>query len=108
MLAGDIQPEAIEYLLTTHHGLLGADIVELPHHGSHNEDCEEFIRKTDPRIVLQSTGYTRLRDDRWAAALSNVKRLITARDGACWVEIDEEGKITTGSFIRGSGDPTSF
>lgn len=97
LLCGDIQRRATEALLQG--GVdLGADVMELPHHGSHHERAETFVRTVDPRVVLQSTGWSRWRRDRWADVLTGATRLVTARDGACWVEIDDGGAISLGRF----------
>ena len=97
LLCGDTQRRAMEALLQG--GVdLGADVMELPHHGSHHELAETFVSTVDPQVVLQSTGWSRWRRDRWADVLTGATRLVTARDGACWVEIDDGGAISLGRF----------
>jgi len=97
LLCGDIQRRAMSLLIEGDDDL-EADIVELPHHGSHHDLAESFIRIVNPQIVLQSTGWARWRRDRWADALMGSTRLVTARDGACWIEIDDQGAISVGRF----------
>ena len=99
LLTGDIQREAMADLLTNADAIR-ADIAELPHHGSYSDLAEAFMRKVDASVVLQSTGQMRWRNDRWADALDQSTRLVTARDGACWVEIDADGSIRTGRFVQ--------
>ncbi len=70
--------------------LLTAEIVELPHHGSFGPEALAFVRGLQPRVVLQSTGHTRWRRDKWAGLLPGVERMVTARDGACLVEIHDD------------------
>ena len=83
---------------------LGADIVELPHHGSHHQPAEAFVARVGPQIVMQSAGRSRFERfrARWAEPLAGVERLVTARDGACWVVIDPAGTITVGRFLASS------
>jgi len=97
LLCGDIQRAAIEALGQ----LPGADIVELPHHGSLDTRAEAFVAGLEPSVVLQSTGRVRLRrtDSRWREVLPGSVRLVTARDGACSVVIDRSGEITVDRFM---------
>jgi beta-lactamase superfamily II metal-dependent hydrolase len=99
LLCGDVEAGTIEGLARTHAGLR-ADVVELPHHGSHHRGAEAFVVSLAPRVALQSTGVTRWQRTRarWRLALAGVEHLVTARDGACWVEIDREGEIRWGRY----------
>ncbi len=107
LLCGDIQAQAMEDLLTAHDpAALAADVMELPHHGAFHDTAVDFVRAVDPDIVLQSTGFGRLRRDRWAAELADTERLITARDGACWVEIARDGSLATGTWKSASAAAT--
>jgi beta-lactamase superfamily II metal-dependent hydrolase len=99
LLCGDIQSDAMNDLLFDIESIR-ADIVELPHHGSHHDVAEAFIDRVHPSVVMQSTGWSRWSRDRWAKSLSSTQRLVTARDGACWVEIDVAGTIQTGRFLK--------
>lgn len=99
LLTGDLEGAGMARLMPDIEQL-ASDIVELPHHGSYNDLAVQFIRAIQPSIVLQSTGFSRWRSDRWAEELADVQRLITIRDGACWIEIANDGAITTGSFIE--------
>jgi competence protein ComEC len=106
LLCGDIQQRAMEILVSTHADLR-ADVVELPHHGSHHRAAEAFLGRIAPTIALQSTGRTRWQRtrQRWAPALAGIEHLVTARDGACWVEIDRDGAMTTGRYRVRSSRP---
>jgi competence protein ComEC len=102
LMCGDIQRAGMEAVMQQAQAqcsALQADVIELPHHGSHHEDAESFIESVNPRVVMQSTGWTRWRRDRWADALSDAQRLVTARDGACWVEVSDDGALTHGRFL---------
>ena len=101
IVCGDIQREVLRQLIAAHvEGELNiaADIVELPHHGSYNEEATAFIRHVNPQVVMQSTGPRRWRTDRWATELADRIRLVTARDGACTVRIDGRGHISVERF----------
>lgn len=103
LLCGDIQAQTMITLLRDPQAIR-ADVVELPHHGSHaaqvGPTAELFIKQICPTIVMQSTGWARWRADKWAQALANTQRLVTVRDGACWVEVERDGRIETGRFLK--------
>lgn len=100
LLCGDIQREAIEQILADHDGdSLRADVMELPHHGSYIPAAVQFVQSVKPDVVMQSTGWARWQRDRWGDAMTGVHRLVTARDGACWVEIHHNGTLTTGTYL---------
>jgi competence protein ComEC len=105
LLTGDIQAEAIEQVRCS----LGAaddgvmppghvDVVELPHHGSFSEAAASFVASLGAFVLMQSTGRARLENDRWPEVVGAADRLVTARDGAAFVEIDTAGGIVTGCF----------
>ena len=98
-MCGDIQVLAMETLLGRVVELR-ADILELPHHGSHHELAEVFVDRVGAHVILQSTGRFRWQRERerWSEALAGVELLVTARDGACWVEIDRRGRIRWGRW----------
>lgn len=98
LLTGDIQNEAIGMLLAGDVDL-HADILELPHHGSYKPVSVEFVSRVGPEMVMQSCGRRRWLTDRWQQHLVGVDRLMTARDGACWVEIDEAGVMNVGRYL---------
>lgn len=110
LLCGDIGQEAIRRLNREHRDM-NADVMELPHHGSSNREAHDFLGRLSPEVVLQSTGWRRMigaGNERWAAQLSEALRLVTVRDGACWVRIGRDGAISTGRFLpagRVASDP---
>jgi competence protein ComEC len=96
LLCGDIEGEAMEMVAAAPGGGATCEVMELPHHGSHGAGAAEFARGAGPRVVLQSTGATRLERDRWE--LGRARRLVTARDGAVWMEVDGCGRVTCGAW----------
>jgi competence protein ComEC len=105
LLTGDIQRGAMLMLLDRSAGdpsrSLDADILEMPHHGSHHAVAERFVAEVSPLAVLQSTGPSRLGDERWDRARAAVDAaggawLVTARDGAISAEIRRTGEIRAG------------
>jgi hypothetical protein len=58
-----------------------------------------LLRHIKPNVALQSCGWLRLERDQWTGDLPDVERLITARDGACVVEVSDDGTITTGRYL---------
>ena len=99
LLTGDIQRAAMATLLRPDLDLR-AHILELPHHGSFHPLAVEFVRAVDPEVVMQSTGPTRAREIAWNEARAGRDWLVTAADAWCWVEVGQDGSITTGSGRR--------
>jgi competence protein ComEC len=98
LLCGDIQSQAMKSLLANEE-LLRADVMELPHHGSFDDAAVRFVEAVKPSVVMQSTGWLRWQRDKWAEQLKDTQRLVTVRDGACTVEIDEQGEISVQRFL---------
>ncbi len=97
LLCGDIGPRAIESIMRDGK-VLGADILELPHHGSFNAEAEGFVKFLDPEVVLQSTGPRRMQRDRWQSVATNGRRWVTCRDGAVSVVIWPDGAMKVKAF----------
>ncbi len=98
LLCGDIQQRTMKDLMQDSTDI-AADILELPHHGSYHDIAEGFVRAVNPDFVLQSTGWSRWGNDRWASSFAaDTERFVTARDGACWLEIAKDGSISRGRF----------
>jgi competence protein ComEC len=95
LLTGDAQAEALGLLLQRRPGLW-ADVLELPHHGSAHEAAYELVRRLGPRVVLQSTGPSRLEAPRWDWAKPGRRWLVTAADGAVGVEVSADGVLRAG------------
>lgn len=92
LLCGDIQDEALADLMTREPGLR-ADVMEAPHHGSARPAAIEVVEHVNPSIVLQSTGPTRVNDDRWEHVRAARKWLTTALDGAAQVDFVDDGTV---------------
>jgi competence protein ComEC len=105
LLCGDIERLAMSHLLASERSLT-ADILELPHHGSHHALAEEFVRAAGPEVVLQSSGPRRYERaaPQWDGVLRGAAWLATPARGACWVEVAGDSELIWGSF-RGSGPP---
>jgi beta-lactamase superfamily II metal-dependent hydrolase len=82
LLTGDVGAAAlarIEYA-----SLPVVDAIELPHHGSPELAAMRLVERVQPRVILQSTGPSRLDDPRWEetrVALPEARWLVTAREG---------------------------
>lgn len=99
LLTGDIQSGAMRALLGEP-DRLRATVLEAPHHGSASSmpTSLEFVRTVGASVVLQSTGPSRVGDARWDEARGPETRwLVTARRGAVWCEILEDGRVRTGT-----------
>ncbi len=99
LLNGDIQQDAIESLLELEVDLK-ADVTDLPHHGSFVDASLQWFKSVQPQVALQSSGPTRLYNDRWRDAFedADATRLITARHGMVEVRISHDGTISWSTF----------
>ncbi len=97
LLTGDIEREAMARLLASGEDLR-ADAMELSHHGSHHATAEDFVEAVDPTIMAQSTGPTRLLDERWERARLGREWLVTARDGAVTLVVHKNGRVEARAF----------
>ncbi|MFG0246870.1 MAG: ComEC/Rec2 family competence protein [Phycisphaerales bacterium JB052] len=99
LLTGDIEADAMQQLRARYAQLpemLGDGIIELPHHGSARKAAYAFIDWLDPALIMQSTGPTRLNDDRWDGQRPGRVWYTTAQHGAFWVSVDRDGTVTHG------------
>lgn len=92
LLTGDAGPAAIAALRTL--DVPRPDAMELPHHGSVNEQSLAWIDELRPRVVLQSTGPRRLDAQAWQALRDRTEAwAITARDGWTGVVLRDDGSM---------------
>jgi competence protein ComEC len=103
LLTGDIQDAGIAAVLNGPGRGTGfkADVLELPHHGGWSEEAAAFVRHVGPKIVLQSTGASRLRRDRWADELLGTSRYISVVHGATECVFKPHGEVQVSSYREG-------
>ena len=96
LLSGDIGEAVEEGLAKRQRGLLRADVVLAPHHGSGGSSLPAFVAATQARLVLVSAGYRNRFGhprpevvERWRRAGAEV--LVTADSGAVRVWLGEDG-----------------
>lgn len=102
LLTGDIEGDSMARIRLRYPDLperINGGAIELPHHGSARAAAYDFIAWLDPGVVLQSTGPSRLDDDRWAEQRAGRAWLATARRGAAWVTIERDGRIGRGYWF---------
>lgn len=106
LLVGDAQDEAVAWLEPRLASIGEIAVMEMPHHGSVRESAASLIASASPRVLIQSTGPSRVGDDRWSKLLPDTPERwwVTARDGAVWVELRRDGSIGTGSVRTGAVD----
>ncbi|MSR33438.1 MAG: MBL fold metallo-hydrolase [Phycisphaerales bacterium] len=95
-LCGDSQTEAIAHILASA-SFRPSLVMELPHHGAWSDGVQELVQKTNPNILIQSTGYQRFRFDKIGPVVQNIIRGVTCRDGALrvtWFEREFNNRIT--------------
>lgn len=97
LMTGDIQRAGIAGLEAA-----GADttatVIEVPHHGSADPAAMLLVERSGAAVAVQSTGASRLNDDRWARVRSQRRWLCTAEDGAVWAWIRGRGVVETGGM----------
>ena len=96
LFLGDIERDAMQ-LLEQREPSLRADIIEVPHHGSARSFAYPFVEWLNPKILLQSTGPSRVLDDRWDDIRAGREWWTTATDGAISVVIERDGTVRTES-----------
>ena len=87
LLCGDAQDEALARVMARE-AVNSAHVMELPHHGSWRTIASAFLHQVNPDLVIQSTGPSRMRPDRWAQAMAGRSRWVTCRDGAAHILLD--------------------
>jgi len=95
LMTGDVQRRAIAAIARS---AGRADVIELPHHGSWSPAAAALVEDTDPAVVLQSTGPSRVGDMRWLGVMGTRTWRVTARDGASWAAIRRDGTVISGSM----------
>ena len=103
LLSGDVQQLALTAMLEESVDL-SADVADLPHHGSFVEASPQWLAAVSPQVVLQSSGRSRLRRDKWQRVLEGraIERYVTARHGHVTVRVDRSGRIEVETFRRWS------
>jgi beta-lactamase superfamily II metal-dependent hydrolase len=104
LMTGDVQRAGIAGLMAAGADLR-ASVVEVPHHGSADEAAMELVASSGAVVALQSSGPSRLNDDRWAGVRARVPFLSTADAGAVWVLITDGFTYETGSMVPPGGPP---
>jgi competence protein ComEC len=98
LLAGDMQSEPAHALAEVLASKAPFAIAEAPHHGAADAGGIALLQAARPRVVLQSTGPSRLNDPRLDEVRAAAQAwLVTARDGWAWAEILADGSIRYGS-----------
>jgi len=97
LLTGDIEKPAEAELLKRAPGVLPADVLLVPHHGSRTSSSAEFLAAVHPSIAVVPVGYRNRFGHpnaevmgRYSAA--NVRILRTDREGAITVDLSD-GKL---------------
>lgn len=97
MMTGDVQRAGIAGLLAA-----GTDtratVIEVPHHGSAIPLAMELVSASGASVALQSTGPSRLNDERWAGVRAGRWWLSTAEGGALFAWIRADGTVQVGSM----------
>ncbi len=103
LFTGDIQEVAMRQLLALEAdspGLLKADVLIAPHHGSTESSTRAFIDAVDPDFVLSSNGRSLARKQTKLADLVGGRPLLRTHDrGALTVSVSDEG-FTVGTFLE--------
>ncbi|MBI3561383.1 MAG: DNA internalization-related competence protein ComEC/Rec2 [Gammaproteobacteria bacterium] len=105
LLTGDIEAAAEQQLLERSRGLLAADIVVVPHHGSLTSSTAAFVQAVHPRYALFATGqFNRFGFPRAAVVERyyrvNAQLLNTANEGAIRVWLRPEVPVEAPQTYR--------
>jgi competence protein ComEC len=95
LLCGDIQDQAMDWILAQH-PRLHTPAMEAPHHGSARDAAYSFVESINPRLVVQSTGPSRAGDSRWDAVRAGRAWRCTATEGAVWTQVLRDGSVSSG------------
>lgn len=91
LLTGDINEKTIFKLLSIPTSK-SVDVLEMPHHGQWSKEAVLFINKTNPLVVIQSTGATRFSNDKWVIP-KQTDRFVTCIDGDISTTIYKNGEL---------------
>lgn len=97
LLTGDIEGPSMDRIRVAYPDLpnrLDRGVIELPHHGNGRVKAHAFIDWLDPGVILQSTGPSRLHDERWDEQRPGRAWYTTAERGAIVVEIERDGRVS--------------
>lgn len=96
LLTGDIGGAALSRLINiTDPDLLRVDVLELPHHGARDDHARRLVSMANARVVVQSAGTRRVRNDPWHDYRPHGLWLVTGRDGAIDIRFEIEGIIAS-------------
>ncbi len=76
---------------------IGADVLVLPHHGSHTPSLAGFIEAVDPQLLIQSAA-ARRSSDKLLRAIAGRPRVCTFREG--WIGVDLAGEAVGVETMR--------
>ncbi len=94
LLTSDVERSAEAHLAAA--GGLGADVLQVPHHGSATSSSEAFLDAVRPRVALVSSGYR----NRWGFPRPEVLQRY-ARRGITVLDTAANGAITVGPGADG-------
>lgn len=95
LMTGDVQRAGLAGLEAAGEDLR-ALVLEAPHHGSAVPAAIGFVPRTGAAVVLQSTGPSRLNDERWGRVRAGVEWLSTAERGAVYAHVRPDGTVEAG------------
>jgi len=89
LFTGDIERAAEQRLLREQAGMLQADVLVVPHHGSGTSSSAEFVKQVAPVVALIPAGYL----NRYRFPKPDVVERY-ARNGTMWYQTGRTGAIT--------------
>ncbi|MEM7577838.1 MAG: ComEC/Rec2 family competence protein [Planctomycetota bacterium] len=104
LLHGDLQQIGTLALLNDPAILhqLDADVTDLPHHGSFVDASIDWLDAVSPQVVLQSSGPSRLRFDRWFQPIADreITRFVSHTAGLTTIDFYENGTRTATTYLK--------
>lgn len=105
LFTGDIQEAAMRELLAldaASPGLLKADVLIAPHHGSSERSTTAFVEAVNPDYVLSSNARRLSQKQRDLEIMMGGRPLLrTHETGAITIELDAAGTVTLSTFLNG-------
>lgn len=112
LFSGDIQEEAMRRLLAlaeSNPGLLRADVLIAPHHGSSEDVTARFIDAVDPAWIISSNGRVLSQKQRRFEQMTGPRPLLrTHQAGAVTVQVGEQGQLDVQPFLGGRRRSLSY
>lgn len=108
LFTGDIEQNAMTDILADLSGIPHPRILEAPHHGSVRRSSEDFIASMNPDVLIQSTGWMRLRRDLISEIIKRHPTIIkfdTASNGSILIDAEDTNTLDVVTTLERRSEP---